>query len=123
MFTCNIIDIKTFVIRVENILAENVLFTQFKQLVNWDDRIGNAVSGLAHMMPRCHVLSTMRSPGYCQLPESEICPATSGQDQLACSMLNDEWVSHPTWHQKRHTKNLFEEVTSNKNRCNAMTAK
>ena len=41
--------------------------------------------------------------------------ATSGRDQLARSVLNDEWVSHPTWASEEagfvaHKKNSFEEV-------------
>ena len=45
----------------------------------------------------------------------EIRLATSGRDQLARSVLNDEWVSHPTWASEEagfvaHKKNSFEEV-------------
>jgi paired amphipathic helix protein Sin3a len=45
----------------------------------------------------------------------EIRLATSGRDQLARSILNDEWVSHPTWASEEagfvvHKKNSFEEV-------------
>ncbi len=45
----------------------------------------------------------------------EVRLATSGRDQLARSVLNDEWVSHPTWASEEagfvaHKKNSFEEV-------------
>ena len=45
----------------------------------------------------------------------EIRLATSGRDQLARSVLNNEWVSHPTWASEEagfvaHKKNSFEEV-------------
>jgi paired amphipathic helix protein Sin3a len=41
--------------------------------------------------------------------------ACSGRDQLAWSLLNDEWVSHPTWASEdagflTHKKNSFEEM-------------
>lgn len=41
--------------------------------------------------------------------------ACSGRDQLAWSLLNDEWVSHPTWASEdagflTHKKNTFEEM-------------
>ena len=44
----------------------------------------------------------------------EIRLATSGRDQLARSVLDDEWVSHPTQASEAvfvaHKKNSFEEV-------------
>jgi paired amphipathic helix protein Sin3a len=44
----------------------------------------------------------------------EIRLATSGRDQLAHSVLNHEWVSHPAWALEAgfvaHKKNSFEEV-------------
>ncbi len=45
----------------------------------------------------------------------EVRLATSGRDQLARSVLNNEWVSHPTWASEEagfvaHKKNSFEEV-------------
>jgi paired amphipathic helix protein Sin3a len=54
-------------------------------------------------------------PGFASTRIQEIRLATSGRDQLARSVLNDEWVSHPTWASEEagfvaHKKNSFEEV-------------
>ncbi|KAF8274279.1 hypothetical protein EI94DRAFT_1768822 [Lactarius quietus] len=122
MFTRDIIDLKTLVVRAEKILADDMLFAQFKQLVNWDDRIGNVNYGPPgsirtgpHDAALPRPVDDAQSPSYRRLPESEIRLATSGRDQLARSVLNDEWVSHPTWASEEagfvaHKKNSFEEV-------------
>ncbi|KAG7099673.1 hypothetical protein E1B28_001498 [Marasmius oreades] len=56
-----------------------------------------------------------QGPSYRKLPFSEIRLACSGRDQLCRSVLNDEWVSHPTWASEEagfltHKKNSFEEA-------------
>ncbi|KAG6876148.1 hypothetical protein C0992_000678 [Termitomyces sp. T32_za158] len=48
-------------------------------------------------------------------PNREIRLACSGRDELCRSVLNDEWVSHPTWASEEagfisHKKNSFEEA-------------
>lgn len=122
MYTRDIIDLKTLVVRAEKFLADDVLLAQFKRLVNWDDRIGNVNYGPPgsirtgpHDAALRRPVDDAQSPSYRQLPESEIRLATSGRDQLARSVLNDEWVSHPTWASEEagfvaHKKNSFEEV-------------
>ncbi|KAI9508370.1 hypothetical protein F5148DRAFT_1013734 [Russula earlei] len=122
MYTRDIIDLKTLVVRAEKFLADDALHAQFKRLVNWDDRISNVNYGPPGSirtgphdgaLPR--PVDDAQSPSYRRLPESEIRLATSGRDQLARSVLNDEWVSHPTWASEEagfvaHKKNSFEEV-------------
>ncbi|KAH8992416.1 hypothetical protein EDB92DRAFT_1857823 [Lactarius akahatsu] len=122
MYTRDIIDLKTLVVRAEKILADDGLLAQFKRLVNWDDRIGNVNYGPPgsirtgpHDAALPRPVDDAQSPSYRRLPESEIRLATSGRDQLARSVLNDEWVSHPTWASEEagfvaHKKNSFEEV-------------
>ncbi|KAF9270675.1 hypothetical protein L218DRAFT_952760 [Marasmius fiardii PR-910] len=56
-----------------------------------------------------------QGPSYRKLPFSEVRLACSGRDQLCRSVLNDEWVSHPTWASEEagfitHKKNSFEEA-------------
>jgi len=144
MYTRDIIDLKTLVVRAEKFLADDTLLAQFKRLVNWDDRIGNVNYGPPgsirtgpHDAPLPRPVDDTQGPSYRRLPESvsghgpsslgtwhylltelgiqEIRLATSGRDQLARSVLNDEWVSHPTWASEEagfvaHKKNSFEEV-------------
>ncbi|KAH9964149.1 hypothetical protein BC827DRAFT_1356668 [Russula dissimulans] len=122
MYTRDIIDLKTLVVRAEKFLADDALLAQFKRLVNWDDRIGNVNYGPPgsirtgpHDAALPRPIDDAQSPSYRRLPESEVRLATSGRDQLARSVLNDEWVSHPTWASEEagfvaHKKNSFEEV-------------
>ncbi|KAF8506517.1 hypothetical protein F5888DRAFT_1642843 [Russula emetica] len=122
MYTRDIIDLKTLVVRAEKFLADDTLHAQFKRLVNWDDKIGNVNYGPPgsirtgpHDATLQRPVDDAESPSYRRLPESEIRLATSGRDQLARSVLNDEWVSHPTWASEEagfvaHKKNSFEEV-------------
>lgn len=54
-------------------------------------------------------------PSYRRLPDSETKLACSGRDELCRSVLNDDWVSHPTWASEdagfvAHKKNSFEEA-------------
>ncbi len=63
------------------------------------------------------VLSNCRglSPSYRLLPKREKLRVCSGRDELCNSVLNDEWVSHPTWASEdsgfiAHRKNHFEEI-------------
>jgi paired amphipathic helix protein Sin3a len=145
MYTRDIIDLKTLVVRAEKFFADDTLHAQFKRLVNWDDRIGNVNYGPPgsirtgpHDAALLRPVDDAQGPSYRRLPESvsrggilvghlslyadltsmrtqEIRLATSGRDQLALSVLNDEWVSHPTWASEEagfvaHKKNSFEEV-------------
>ncbi|KAF2435797.1 hypothetical protein EJ08DRAFT_645479 [Tothia fuscella] len=61
-------------------------------------------------------LSNCRSlgPSYRLLPKQERLKKCSGRDQLCNDVLNDEWVSHPTWASEdsgfvAHRKNTHEE--------------
>ena len=63
------------------------------------------------------VLSNCRGlgPSYRMLPKREKLRHCSGRDEMCQSVLNDEWVSHPTWASEdsgfiAHRKNSFEEI-------------
>ncbi|KAK4683853.1 paired amphipathic helix protein Sin3a, partial [Tremellales sp. Uapishka_1] len=55
-------------------------------------------------------------PSYRKLPRSEINLTCTGRDAMCWEVLNDEWVSHPTWAAEdaapfmAHRKNIFEEA-------------
>ena len=61
-------------------------------------------------------VQTWQSSGsYRLMPESERKSPSSGRDPLANSVLNDTWVSHPTWASEDesfsvHRKNIYEET-------------
>ncbi|KIJ54305.1 hypothetical protein M422DRAFT_241556 [Sphaerobolus stellatus SS14] len=62
-----------------------------------------------------YVHSSKFGPSYRRLPETEVTIACSGRDELARSVLNDEWVSHPVWASEdagfvAHKKNTYEEA-------------
>ncbi|WVQ97064.1 hypothetical protein IAU59_004174 [Kwoniella sp. CBS 9459] len=55
-------------------------------------------------------------PSYRKLPRSEINLQCTGRDAMCWEVLNDEWVSHPTWAAEdaapfiSHKKNTYEEM-------------
>lgn len=55
-------------------------------------------------------------PSYRKLPKSEVNLACSGRDPMCWEVLNDEWVSHPTWASEdavpsaAHKRNAYEEA-------------
>ncbi|KAI0066497.1 hypothetical protein BV25DRAFT_1868189 [Artomyces pyxidatus] len=122
MYSKDVIDLKQLVIRAEAFLGDSDLLTQFKNLVSWDDKKGSVEHGPPGsvrtgppdlVLPR--PADDGQGPSYRRLPDREARLATSGRDQLARTVLNDEWVSHPTWASEEagfvsHKKNSFEEV-------------
>jgi paired amphipathic helix protein Sin3a len=77
MYTRDIIDLKTLVVRAEKFLADDALLAQFKRLVNWDDRIGNVNYGPPgsirtgpHDATLPRPVDDAHSPSYRRLPES-----------------------------------------------------
>ncbi|OCH87472.1 hypothetical protein OBBRIDRAFT_814100 [Obba rivulosa] len=122
LFSKDIVDLKTLIGRAEIFLGDGELMVQFKALVGWDDKYGNVEFGPPgsirtgapdNYAPRAP--DDNQGPSYRRLPESEIRLACSGRDQLSRSVLNDEWVSHPTWASEEsgfiaHKKNSFEDT-------------
>ncbi|KAF8625181.1 hypothetical protein AX15_005490 [Amanita polypyramis BW_CC] len=121
LFSKDIISLKTLVERVK-VFFDGDLMVEFKDLVGWDDRLESVEygpPGSIRMGPP-EALSAQpaddgEGPSYRKLPESEIRLACSGRDELCRSVLNDEWVSHPTWASEEagfvaHKKNQFEEA-------------
>ena len=77
MYTRDIIDLKTLVVRAEKFLADDTLLAQFKRLVNWDDRIGNVNYGPPgsirtgpHDAALPRPVDDTQGPSYRRLPES-----------------------------------------------------
>ncbi|KAG8736334.1 Transcriptional regulatory protein sin3 [Ceratobasidium sp. 414] len=107
LFVQEIIDVRTLVERARPYLNDE-LMAQFKEILGWDDRAievdmggqGGEGGPVAPALDRPRVdLNTCPKfgPSYRRLPTSEINLACSGRDAMCWEVLNDEWVSHPTW--------------------------
>ncbi|KAF8079008.1 histone deacetylase complex, SIN3 component [Lyophyllum atratum] len=122
LFSKEIIETKTLIERAHVFLGDGDLLSEFKELIGWDERqdnVENGPPGSIRTGPP-EALSALpaddgEGPSYRRLPDSEIRLACSGRDELCRSVLNDEWVSHPTWASEEagfisHKKNSFEEA-------------
>ncbi|KAJ7508513.1 histone deacetylase complex, SIN3 component [Mycena galericulata] len=122
LFSKEVIDMKTLIERTRDFLRDGDLMSEFKELVGWDegaDSIEKGPPGSIRTGPP-EALSALpaddgEGPSYRRLPDSESRLACSGRDELCRSVLNDEWVSHPTWASEdagfvSHKKNSFEEA-------------
>jgi len=115
MYTNDIIDRNTLVQRVEPFLATVPdQYTYFKSLVKYtgqDEVIDNIPVAKARVdLNHCKKFG----PSYRQLPKSEAKLQCSGRDDMCWEVLNDDWVSHPTWASEEgftaHRKNQHEEA-------------
>ncbi|EUC56682.1 histone deacetylase complex, SIN3 component, putative [Rhizoctonia solani AG-3 Rhs1AP] len=105
LFVQEIIDARTLVDRARHYLNEELL-VQFKEILGWDDRAVEPDNGSGEGGPVAPPLDRPRidlgncpkfGPSYRRLPLTEINLACSGRDSMCWEVLNDEWVSHPTW--------------------------
>ncbi|KAF8336326.1 uncharacterized protein EI90DRAFT_3119621 [Cantharellus anzutake] len=125
LFSQEIIDVWTLIDRVRQFLGDGDLFQQFKDLLGIDDRHAvevegglKGVSGVVSALERPRVdLNKCRKygPSYRKLPRTEAKLACSGRDVMCWEVLNDDWVSHPTWASEdtgftTNKKNIYEEA-------------
>ncbi|EAU92595.2 transcription regulatory protein [Coprinopsis cinerea okayama7 len=121
LFSKDIIDAKTLIERAKVFLGDENLMAEFKDLIGWDERMEDliehgppgSIRTAAPEVPQ--PVDDGEGPSYRRLPESETRLACSGRDELCRSVLNDEWVSHPTWASEEsgfvaHKKNQFEDA-------------
>ncbi|KAF8846145.1 hypothetical protein BDN67DRAFT_986507 [Paxillus ammoniavirescens] len=122
LYSKDIIDAKTLVDLSQVFLGDGDLMAQFKDVLRLDERQTNAElgppgsirTGPPEPLPALPA-DEGEGPSYRKLPESEVHLACSGRDELCRSVLNDTWVSHPTWASEEagfiaHKKNSFEEA-------------
>ncbi|EPQ60306.1 hypothetical protein GLOTRDRAFT_67792 [Gloeophyllum trabeum ATCC 11539] len=109
MFGHDMIDARVLIEKAEPFIGESAagtgdLMRRFKEFVGFDEKEGNVEMGPPGSIrtgppdlsvPRGNDVEN--SPSYRRLPESERRLACSARDQLGRSVLNDDWVSHPTW--------------------------
>ncbi|WWC68464.1 uncharacterized protein I206_102392 [Kwoniella pini CBS 10737] len=89
----------------------------FGGMIGVDNQIVENIPMLERVKPdlaASHVKSY--GPSYRKLPRSEINLQCTGRDAMCWEVLNDEWVSHPTWAAEdaapfiSHKKNMYEEM-------------
>ena len=116
LFTQDLIDKNNLVHKVYGFIGGNAdLMNFFKNFVQYDGRdeiIENRpkIPGDKVVLSNCRGLG----PSYRMLPKRERLRICSGRDEMCQQVLNDEWVSHPTWASEdsgfiAHRKNVFEE--------------
>ncbi|KAG8924574.1 Transcriptional regulatory protein sin3 [Tulasnella sp. 418] len=136
LFTEEIIDARTLIHRAGGFLGgdSSELMNLFKEVLMWDERVivdaemsGNGLPGTSGVRGTVGLVPTMDrpkvdlntckkyGPSYRKLPKHEISLACSGRDSMCWEVLNDEWVSHPTWASEdagfsTHKKNAFEDA-------------
>ncbi|KAF9531885.1 hypothetical protein CPB83DRAFT_760648 [Crepidotus variabilis] len=103
LFSRDILDLTTLVERSKVFFGDGELMTAFKDLVGWDDRDnlekgppGSIRTGPSEI-PAALPPDDGEGPSYRRLPPSDALLACSGRDEMCRSVLNDDWISHPTW--------------------------
>ena len=117
LYSQDLIDKNLLVYRAHNFIGTNPeLYQSFKTFVKYDGR-DQIIENKARVSQSGRVnLNNCRALGqsYRHLPARERRKSCSGRDELCNSVLNDEWVSHPTWASEdsgfiAHKKNTYEE--------------
>ncbi|KAB8596070.1 hypothetical protein FH972_025781 [Carpinus fangiana] len=116
LFSQDLIDKNLLVFRAQNFIGTNPeLFNWFKNFLQYDGR-DQIIENRARASSGRVNLNNCRSLGqsYRQMPKRERNKPCSGRDEMCNSVLNDEWVSHPTWASEdsgfiAHRKNNHEE--------------
>ncbi|SJX62935.1 related to SIN3-transcription regulatory protein [Sporisorium reilianum f. sp. reilianum] len=125
LYTQDIIDVKTLVDRAALFIGANrELFATFKGLCGYDmgrhgwlDNEDPIVENVPAPLRERVDLNNCKVYGasYRKLPKSEVNLACSGRDPMCWEVLNDGWVSHPTWASEGegfnpHKKNPYEDA-------------
>ncbi|KAF8156921.1 hypothetical protein B0H34DRAFT_711197 [Crassisporium funariophilum] len=129
LFAQDYIDTARLVKESRNFLGNTELYIQFREILGWDEK-----KEREHLLAEQHTQSSWTKPAVAGLPErpgridysekygsyrkvsaSEANVPCSGRDEMCRSVLNDEWVSHPTWTSEdsgfvAHKKNIYEEA-------------
>lgn len=117
LFSRELIDANLLVHKATSFIGSNPdLMSWFKNFVKYtgqDEVIDNIpkIGGDKVVLSNCRGLG----PSYRLLPKLEKNRVCSGRDEMCQSVLNDEWVSHPTWASEdsgfiAHRKSIYEEI-------------
>jgi len=125
LYAQDMIDVPTLVDRVALFLnGRPELLGAFKTLVGYDmgrhgwlENEDPVLENVPALERERFDLSTQKScgPSYRKLPADEVKLSCSGRDALCWEVLNDGWVSHPTWASEGesfnpHKKNVYEDA-------------
>ncbi|KZT66663.1 hypothetical protein DAEQUDRAFT_730074 [Daedalea quercina L-15889] len=122
LFTQDIIDSARLVRDVRNFLGDGELTNRFMEILGWDEmRDGIAVADDVWTRPMVALERPSRNQlnirygSYRKLPQNEVNVTCSGRDEMCKSVLNDEWISQPTFASEdtgfsTHRKNIYEEA-------------
>ena len=116
LFNQEIIDKATLVYKSHSFIGGNPeLMSWLKIWLQYDGEDAK-IDNTARIPSGKVVLSNCRGlgPSYRLLPKRERLRTCGGRDETCREVLNDEWVSHPTWASEEsgfiaHRKNIFEE--------------
>ncbi|KAH9983794.1 hypothetical protein BJV74DRAFT_878832 [Russula compacta] len=128
LFAQDFIDRARLVRESRTFLGDGELMGQLKEILGWDEAMER--SALAKEREELYQLPgrpltildrpsreelNIRYGSYRRLPADEINVECSGRDEMCKSVLNDEWVSHPSFSSEdsvfmAHKKNLYEEA-------------
>ncbi|KAJ7052531.1 hypothetical protein C8F01DRAFT_1033117 [Mycena amicta] len=113
LFTQDYIDTARLVRESRTYIGDGELLNMLKDILGWDDRkeqeylMEEQANGHSWIRPTLvpqNVGSRVQRPGtdsrigsYRKIPAAEANVTCSGRDEMCRSVLNDEWVSHPTW--------------------------
>ncbi|KAG2133334.1 hypothetical protein DEU56DRAFT_739119 [Suillus clintonianus] len=134
LFTQELIDTARLVREARNFLGDAELMRQFREILGWDDRRererwvleesqqqqtwarvqGQGGPMIVPIRPG-RVNAGLQQGSYRRMPASEANVTCAGRDEMCRAVLNDEWVSHPTWSSEdagfvSHKKNIYEEA-------------
>ncbi|KAI0824868.1 hypothetical protein BC628DRAFT_1517814 [Trametes gibbosa] len=122
LFTQDIINTTRLVREAKPFLGDTELMAQFHAILGWDERkewIAAEEQAWTRPMgaldrPSREQLHT-RYGSYRKLPAHEVNVQCSGRDEMCNEVLNDEWISQPTFASEdagfiAHKKNVYEEA-------------
>ncbi|TFY70749.1 hypothetical protein EVG20_g2247 [Dentipellis fragilis] len=128
LFTQDFIDRARLVHESRTFLGDGELMQQFRTILGWDDSMERAMAAREHedkMLAPGRPVPVLERPtreelnirygSYRRLPPEEVNVQCSGRDEMCKSVLNDEWISHPTFASEdsgfiAHKKNIYEEA-------------
>ncbi|KAF8268550.1 Sin3 family co-repressor-domain-containing protein, partial [Lactarius quietus] len=128
LFSQDFIDRSRLVRESRSFLGEGELMVQFKEILGWDEAMERSALAkereelyqppgrpLTILDRPCREELNIRYGSYRRLPADEINVECSGRDEMCKSVLNDEWISHPSFSSEdsvfmAHKKNVYEEA-------------
>ena len=117
LFNNEIIDVDALMLKAESYIGSNPeLFGWLKRWIGYEPQ-DKYIENSARIPSGKVALSNCRGhgPSYRLLPKRERLRICSGRDEICKAVLNDTWVSHPTWASEEsgfiaHRKNIYEEA-------------